>query len=403
LQQLLAHAEREVPFYKGVLSAIRDPHGTFNLDRWQELPIVSRQLIAANWEAFQAHNLPQGHRSILESTTSGSEGISLKMRKTRFDHTGVACASYRYAQWFRYNSRVPLAMIRAGFIRTADPDDPEDFRWGPPWLPPEERSTRHRLNINKPLAEQLDWLVGLGPVYLNTLPSTAMALAQLSAASGKLPRLESVLTVGERLSLDVREEVRSILGAEISDVYSTAECGLLAIQCPQSNNYHIQSEITKVEVIKPDGQPCSPGETGYVVATSLYNYAMPIIRYRFNDLVTVGEACLCGRSLPVISRIWGREKSLFRLSDGSLVLPELRTEWFKRRAGTAHWQVAQTTPTDFEVRLKRTEPIDAYLEADIRDHLCKTIGRQLEVHTCLVDEFARSQGGKFYPIVREFT
>jgi phenylacetate-CoA ligase len=401
LQQLLAHTAKQVPYYRSVLSGLRKSDGTFDLTRWPEIPLVSRQEVIAHWESFQSEHLPAGHQSVLESTTSGSEGTALTMRKTRFEHTGVACASYRYAQWFSYDYKIPLAMIRAGFIRTANPDDPEDQRWGPPWIPPEQRSARYRLNIQIPIEEQLEWLLRLGRVYLNTLPSNAMALAQLSAETGLKPSLAGILTVGERLSSDVCHEVKSILGTQISDVYATAECGLLAIECPQSQNYHVQSEITKVEVLKADGEPCLPGETGHVVATSLYNYAMPIIRYRFKDLVTVGGPCSCGRDLPVISKILGREKGLFRLADGSLMLPDFRTERIRQLAGTSHWQVAQVSPCRAEVRLRYANINDTVADA-VRDYVCSVVGAKMVVLTRSVSEFPRSQGGKFYPVAREF-
>jgi phenylacetate-CoA ligase len=403
LQQLLAHAAKEVPFYRQSLASIRRPDGSFDLDQWQELPIISRSLVAANWEAFQSENLPAGHRAIIESTTSGSEGLRLKMRKTRFEHTGVACASYRYAQWFSYDYRIPLAMIRAGFIRTADPNDPEDNRWGPPWLPAEQRSSRHRLSINTPICEQLKWLEGLGRVYLNTLPSNVMALAQLAARTGQKPQLASILTVGERLSTDVRQEVRSILDASISDVYSTAECGLIAIQCPHSGQYHIQSEITKVEIIKPNGDRCLPGETGHVVATSLYNYPMPLIRYRFHDLVVLGDSCSCGRNLPVISQILGREKGLFYLSKGAHILPDFRTQWFRAHVGTPDWQVAQVGPNAVEVRIRKMEPLTDAEKVHIKDYVCNILGASgFEVQSRRVEDFRRTEGGKFYPVLREF-
>jgi phenylacetate-CoA ligase len=402
LQQLLAHTAQQVPFYRDTLAQLLKPDGTFDLTRWNEIPIVSREKVASAWKAFQPLDLPPGHQSIVESTTSGSEGIALKMRKTRFEHTGVACASYRYAQWFSYDYRTPMAMIRAGFIRSENPDDPEDRRWGPPWIPPEQRSNRYRLDIRVPHMEQLEWLCQLGRIYLNTLPSNAMELAQLAATTGQTPSLSAILTVGERLSADVREEVKRILGCHISDVYATAECGLIAIQCPETANYHIQSEITKVEVIKDNGELCRAGETGHIVATSLYNYAMPIIRYRFNDLVTVGEACSCGRNLPVISRILGREKGLFRLADGTLVLPEFRTERFRQLTGTPHWQVVQLSPKRVEVRLKNGWNLNNSIENALTDYVCSVLGAGIDVRVQPVGDFTRSKGGKFYPVIREF-
>lgn len=402
LQQLLAHTAQHVPFYRDILSSIRLSNGQFDLSRWLEMPVVSREIVSKDWDRFQSTYLPEGHRSVLQSTTSGSEGPALKMRKTRFEHTGVACASYRYAQWFSYDYKIPLAMIRAGFIRSADPDDPEDRLWGPPWIPSEQRGARYRLDVNEPLTQQFEWLCQLGHVYLNTLPSNAMALAHLAAKSNQKPSLAGILTVGERLSSDVRKEVGRILGCRISDVYATAECGLIAIECPDTSQYHIQSEISKVEVLKDNGLSCSPGETGQLVATSLYNYAMPIIRYRFNDLVTMGGPCSCGRALPVISKIIGRKKGLFHLPDGSKILPEFCTRRFNELAGTVYWQVAQTARDRVEIRLKDSPKMIRGRADAIARYVCDTLTTKVEIKVSNVTDFARSKGGKFYPVVREF-
>ena len=153
--------------------------------------------------------------------------------------------------------------------------------------------------------------------------------------------------------------------------------------------------------LKASGEQCLPGDTGHVVATSLYNYAMPVIRYRFKDLVTVGGPCSCGRNLPVISKILGREKGLFRLADGCLMLPEFRTERFKQLADTAYWQVAQVSPSGVEVRLRNARISNSVVDA-VRDYVCSVIGARVDVLIRTINKFPRTQGGKFYPIVREF-
>ena len=402
LQQMLAHTAANVPFYREALERIRLGNGRFDLARWAELPIVSRDVVRSNWLAFQSYFLPPGHRSVIEASTSGSEAAPLRMRKTRLEHTGVACASYRYAKWFGYEYSIPLAMIRSGFIRPINPEDPEDALWGPPWIPAQARGARHRLDIKTPVDEQLDWLCGLGRVYLNTLPSNAMALAQLAASSGRKPRLAAILTVGERLTEDVRTEVKRHLGCRMSDVYATAECGLIAIECPETGNYHVQSEISKVEAVTPDGMACEPGMTGQLVATSLYNFAMPIIRYRFNDLIILGTNCACGRSLPVITKILGRERGQFRFADGTTLVPEFRTDRFVSLAGTPHWQVAQVSQKSVEVRLKAQRALRERESAALCDYVRDVLGQKLDVTVNMVEAFSHSQGGKFYPVLREF-
>jgi phenylacetate-CoA ligase len=103
---------------------------------------------------------------------------------------------------------------------------------------------RH-LPISAPLDEQIDWLAGLGRVYLNTLPSNAMALAQRSEERGVKLQIAAIMTVGERLSADVRDEVLRVLGCRISDVYATAEAGLIAIECPETGAYHLNRKSAR--------------------------------------------------------------------------------------------------------------------------------------------------------------
>lgn len=402
LQQMLRHAASEVPHYAEPLSRLRRADGTFDLSRWDELPIISRSDVAVDWEAFQARNLPPGHEGIISVATSSSEGKALELRKTRFEHTGVACASFRYADWFNYDYKIPLAMIRSGFIRPADLNDPEDRLWGPPWLDASARGARYRLPISVPLDEQIDWLAGLGRVYLNTLPSNAMALAQRSEERGIRLQIAAIMTVGERLSADVRDEVRRVLGCRISDVYATAEAGLIAIECPETGAYHLQSEISRVEVIAEDGHSCSPGEMGHLVATSLYNFAMPLIRYRFNDLVTLGTGCSCGRSLPVISKIQGRESGFFHLADGRSLVPEFSTRRIREITGASFWQVLQTAPAAVTVRLKSDTKPSKSQQHVLSQYIQETLGAFVSVAIQTVDKFTTTKGGKFYPAMRTF-
>ena len=400
LQQMLAHAHAQVPFYAEPLGRIRKPDGGFDLSRWEELPIISREVVEADWDAFQARTLPPGHEGLISQSTSASESQGFRVRKTRFDHTGVACASFRYADWFGHDYATPLVMIRAGFIRPERADDPEDKLWGPPWLPPETRGSRHRLHISTPLDEQLDWLMGLGQVILNTLPSNAMALAQRSEERGLRPGIKSIMSVGEKLSRDMREEVRRIWGCEFSDVYATAETGLIAIECPQTGLYHLQPELSRTEIVDDDGHPCPPGKAGLLVATSLYNFAMPLIRYKFQDLVEEGPPCTCSRGLPVLSRIIGRKSNLFERPDGSLYQPDVSTARIRDITGARAWQLTQHGAVSFTLALASPTALSTTEMPQLQSYLRTLVGDHAEINVIPVNDFPRSKGGKFYPLTR---
>ena len=112
------------------------------------------------------------------------------------------------------------------------------------------------------------------------------------------------------------DETMEAWGVPLSDMYSGREVGYLALQCPQHDHYHVMSEGNFLEVLGDDGRPCQPGETGRVVVTTLHNYVMPLIRYEIGDFAEVGEPCPCGRGLPVLTRILGRQQNMLTLPTG---------------------------------------------------------------------------------------
>jgi phenylacetate-CoA ligase len=395
LQQSLAHAWKHVPFYHAPLTRIRRGDGTFDLARWTELPVIDKSVVAADPDAFKANDLPAGHGALLNASTSGSEGLSFAISKTRFEHTGAACASFRYADWFGYDYATPLAMIRAGFIKTADTNNPEDKLWGPPWIDSRTRGARHRLNISAPIKEQLAWLMELGEVYLNTLPSNAMALAQWSEHLGTIPKIKAVLTVGEKLHQDIRDEIHRIWGCRISDVYSTAETGLIAIECPKTGHYHLQSEITRAEVLNAQHVPCQEGEIGHLVCTSIYNFAMPMIRYRFQDLVRVGPSCSCGRGLPVLSEILGRKPGLFQSGDGTLYAPDISTLRIQTLCGAREWQLQQVSAHSVVLTIKSETMPDSATQMALKAYVASRLNHPAEIALSTTNAFARTPGGKF--------
>src|SRR5262249_33729514 len=155
------------------------------------------------------------------------------------------------------------------------------------------------------------------PAYLMTFASVIRELARYCRSAGlRLPGLRSLCSYSETIADDLADLCQEAFGAELVDVYSAAEVGYLALQCPERKQYHAQSETHMVEVLDQRGQPCPPGTVGTVVVTPFYNYAMPLLRYSIGDLAEVGTPCGCGRTLPALARIVGRSRDLVVLPSG---------------------------------------------------------------------------------------
>ena len=185
-----------------------------------------------------------------------------------------------------------------------------------------------------------------------------------------------------------------MLGAKLIDLYSSQEVGNIAMQCPDHDHYHIQSESSLVEILNDAGEPCKPGEAGRVVVTNLHNWAMPLLRYEIRDYAVVGEPCDCGRSLPVLKRILGRERNMVRLPNGEQRWP---TGFLKcaEIAPIRQFQFVQTRIDCIEGKLVTERPLSKEEEAALRSTLHETFGYPFELVFERVDAIPRKPNGKF--------
>jgi phenylacetate-CoA ligase len=70
---------------------------------------------------------------------------------------------------------------------------------------------------------------------------------------------------------------------------------------------HVNADGVYAETVDEAGRPVV-GRPGFVTVTDLTNYAMPLVRYQVGDVAVMSERrCPCGRTLPVLERLEGRE------------------------------------------------------------------------------------------------
>ena len=400
----LQHVDANVPFYRERLASIRRADGTYDFERWHEIPVLTKQDITANAKALRAPNVPQAHGKIVYAQSSASTGLPLRIPNTQLCGLAVACASYRHMENHQIDWSYDLAMIRAisSHPPPHGPPNTSAERWGPDWLPAEERGRRNHLSIIHNPKVQLKWLAERGPVYLNTLPSNIARLARAAAAyDGDLPQIKGLLSVGERVDEDLRHQARTHLKAEIIDVLATSECGTLANQSSVSRGYHLLSELAIVEVIAEDGAPAAPGELGRIVATPLFNLAMPLIRYQFDDYVRLAaEPCSSGRPAPLIETILGRRSELYTFADGSFGPLALSSDEMAKHLGSCRWQVVQTGKGEAEIRYMPHHEAPAPDAAS--DYVRQVVGEKIKVTCRPVPALGPGFGGKF-PTLRNET
>jgi phenylacetate-CoA ligase len=197
--------------------------------------------------------------------------------------------------------------------------------------------------IHRPIEEILPALRAFAPTVLYGFAGYFARLARVVGGSLR-PRL--VFTSGELLDPITRRTIETGLGAPVLDVYGCTEVKEIAWQCPAREGYHVNADWLVVEVD-------SAGErAGRLLVTSLYNFAMPLLRYEVGDAGFALEGrCACGRGLPLIFPTLGRSVDHVALSDGTLVAPYSLTCAIEAIEGMQQYQFVQTQAEIVELRV----------------------------------------------------
>lgn len=397
LQPLLAHAYHTVPFYRERLQAVGyDPRHTITPELFSRIPLLRRSDLQQHSDKLISSKLPPEHGNLSSGSTSGSTGRAVTYYGSNLTAFFWCALTLREHLWHKRDFSARLAVIKAGM------EDTRMQGWGPATDVVFDTGTCLTLDIRTDIDAQAAWLQRHDPEYLLTHPSNAQALAETFLSRGiRLGKLREVRTMGENVGPKLQEACQAAWGVKVVDMYSAAEVGYLALQCPEHGQYHIQAESVLLEVLNDQSQPCTPGETGRVVVTTLHNFAMPLIRYEILDYAELGEPCPCGRGLPVISRILGRERNLVTYPDG-------RRHW--PRIGYKHWQgvlpivqsqLVQHSLEEIEARLVTSRPLSANEETQLTSILHTSLGYPFRIAFSYHSEIPRSAGGKFEDFMSE--
>jgi phenylacetate-CoA ligase len=321
--------------------------------------------------------------------SSGSTGRPIKVIGTDTTHFFWLSLSLRDHVWHRRDLSKKLAAIRSKVTRGTSQG------WGE-WSDSIASGPSSALNIQADVDEQLDWLMAENPHYLLTHPTNLYALVTRAAERSIHPvNLREVRTFGETLQPGLRELVREVWEAKLTDMYSAEEVGYIALQCPDNEHYHLQSENLLVEILDERGEPCKPGEVGEVVVTTLHNFAMPLIRYRILDHAEAGAPCSCGRSLQVIRRIVGRQRNMIVLPDGRSHWPSFPSGAWLAIAPIRQFQIIQRNPQTVEIKLVCPRSLNAQEEASIQAMLTEKLGHSFKYLFSYQDNIEPRANGKY--------
>lgn len=390
LALLLRHAYATVPFYRSQWRAAPDAADL------KDLPVLMRRDLQDHFQGLKSDAIPRAHGTVGEVGTSGSTGTPVRVLKTTLLQSLWNAFTLRDHLWHGRDLAGKLGVIRFGAKGTGGAS------WGlatAGWL---ATGPSVGIGIDVDADAQLAWLEREQPQCLLTYPTLVAELARLSIARGvRLPGLREVRTFSEPLDPEVRELCREAWQVKVTDLYSAVETGYLALQCPESEHYHVQAEGVLLEVLDDAGRPCHAGEAGRVVVTVLHNFATPLVRYEIGDFAELGEPCGCGRGLPVLRRIMGRHRNMLVTLSGKRYWPSFGGRSVLEIAPVRQYQCVQKSRGLIEARLVVTAPLTLDQEERLKQHFAARVPEGAQVNLAYCDHLARGPGGKFEDFVSE--
>jgi phenylacetate-CoA ligase len=402
---LLNHAAVFSRYYRRLLSKLnRDfvQDASFCL---QDIPILSREKLQSEYAEICATDWPRHHGPAKETQTSGSTGQPVKVKRTGLCQMYWLALTLRDHLWHQRDFTATLAVIR---VHLGNDNIGENVSpiWGEAVNSLYRSGPSHLLPITTNVNQQVEWLAKVNPGYLLTYPTNLAELMKfVEMGELHLPRLREIRTIGESVPDELREICSRLLGVKVTDMYSSQELGVIALQCPVSGLYHIQSENLLVEILNEQDQPCTPGEVGRVVVTDLHNFATPLIRYELRDYAEAGPKCPCGRGLPTIGRILGRRRNMVAYPNGQRHWPRVGYQHYREIVpGLKQYQLAQSSLQQIEVNLvvegKVTQEQEVALTRVIQDALGYPFEMKFEYYA---KELPRTRSGKFEEFICKVT
>lgn len=393
LGRLLDHAGRETVFYAERLDPVMRADGTFDWDRWGEVPILTRSDAQENFDALCARALPPEAGQAEEDTSSGSTGRPLRHLTTDIQNLASGCASERFFNWHNIDPGRLTVRIRAA----SHPDAvyPKGRRTTA-WRAGHRESEAIDLSISTPIDLQIEWLSRVRPAHLASYPNNLREIAHEARRSGAVLKFDAIMTFGEMTTDDMRAAIEDYFHMPPLDRYGSSEVGQIAAMCPHSLKHHVTSELVLLEIVDAGGHPAEPGATGRIIVTPFYNLAMPLIRYELGDHgVLSPEPCGCGRTLPVLERVLGRTRNIFRFIDGTGTWPVLLSRDFQAFVPNRQFQVVQLTHTEIEFRYVPVADDQTNDVAALTAYFRRKLHPSVSVTLAPVAAVSRSRGGKY--------
>lgn len=190
-----------------------------------------------------------------------------------------------------------------------------------------------------------------------------LARHRLASGTRRPHALRGIVCTAEVLTPAMRADIEAAFGIPCFSQYGCNEAGVSAFECEHRNGFHLIASRSHAEVL-PDGR---------LISTDMANRAMFLPRCDTGDLVRMsGRLCACGRSLPLIDEVGGRQNDMVVDPHGAAVHSEFFTHLFREDQHIHAFQVVFDEQR-LEINLHGTHDASRMPDEEYRRRICASL------------------------------
>ena len=396
LHEMVKHCRHHIPYYQKLFAehGIHENQIT-SLNDLQKIPILDKQTVQQRANEFRDSR----QKPYMVQHTSGSTGTPLALQVNELTYKLAMALLVDHEEYHG----VPFGARRATFagrmVQRPDNMKPPFSRFN---IAENQKiySTYHlKKSTFKYYQNDLD---KFNPKEIIGYPSAISDIANHYEQAGCKPAFEptAIITNSETLLEWQRDTIERVFKCPIFDYYGTAE--YLTYSAQDSIERYRSSPIIGISEVLDN----SPSQNfGRIIATSLTNYCMPLIRYDLRDTAEPDyRTCNdnpAGNVKYYLKRISGRIDDYITTPDGRLLgrLDHI----FKGTTGIREGQIIQDSSDHCLIRVSLDLKADQFNEKKLISNFRERVGDNINITVEVLSEIPRGSNGKFRSVISNKT
>ncbi|AKB84293.1 phenylacetate--CoA ligase family protein [Methanococcoides methylutens] len=398
LRHMVHFAYENVPYYHNLFKDLNLRADSIKkVEDLEKLPILNKDIIKQNWEYFKPLNL--GNMKYYIHSTGGSTGTPFQYRLLKLDRFLSGAMMYRGWGYGGYELGDKMVFLAGSSL---------DVGANSFIVKKVHEITRNIRKLSsfdmgyEDMYKYAGTIQTFNPKSIRGYASSINLFGSFVKDNAiDLPDISAIYTTAEKLLPHMRDNIEDAFDCDVYDTYGLNDGGVGAYECFEHTGLHIDTERSIMEIVDDDGYQMSDG-IGNILATSLYNYAMPFIRYDTGDMGhIIDDQCGCGRKSKLLKEVIGRSVDILITPEGKKVHGYfLLYIFWEYGAGIENYQVIQNKINNILIKIVPTDHFDVNNLSLIRNSI-KAKSASWNVDFEFVDSIEKTKAGKYKFILNQ--